>query len=366
MLSQSSSDNPCTDEEVILKEESEFIENAKEEYWVALHSSITPPDEAFYPKRPARFFYVQTDGASVEENCIHLFRNKWNLQHVNNLHFAYPRDLQAKREIPRNGPFFWTSFTPTRIQRALALHRSQGASQILNASDMNEPAPDTVPVRRGRDRPCKDKGIAFEDGNFTSSDPLLPGWNPGFVPGDGSIRAKSLFRKISSPTSLLGGTYFSERCCEGTEVHSQAIRRLERRGTGMVSAELARRACQFEAEFEKFKKVQEPPRPPRPKAGQLDQGHLALRQGQLDRGHLALGRGRLYQGHLALGRGRLDLGHLWRVQLDKGHLALGRGRLDQGHLALWRGQLDQGHLALGRGRLDQGHLTLGRGQLAPG
>ncbi|KAG2323180.1 hypothetical protein Bca52824_016393 [Brassica carinata] len=53
MLSQSSSDNPCIDEEVIPKEESEFSEYEKEEYWVALHSSMTPPDEAFYPKRPA-------------------------------------------------------------------------------------------------------------------------------------------------------------------------------------------------------------------------------------------------------------------------------------------------------------------------
>ncbi|KAF2606123.1 hypothetical protein F2Q68_00044323 [Brassica cretica] len=34
--------------------------------------------------------------------------------------------------------------------------------------------------------PRNDKGIALEDINFVSEDLPLPGWNPGFTPGDGS------------------------------------------------------------------------------------------------------------------------------------------------------------------------------------
>ncbi|KAL0847186.1 hypothetical protein Bca101_020432 [Brassica carinata] len=41
------------------------------------------------------------------------------------------------------------------------------------------------------------------------------------------------------------------------EVHSQAIRRAERRGRRMVAAELASRASLFRAEFEKFKEAQD-------------------------------------------------------------------------------------------------------------
>ena len=30
-----------------------------------------------------RFFYVLTDGASVEESCLYFFRSKWNFKHGN-------------------------------------------------------------------------------------------------------------------------------------------------------------------------------------------------------------------------------------------------------------------------------------------
>ncbi|CDY09322.1 BnaC03g63520D [Brassica napus] len=51
---------------------------------------------------------------------------------------------------------------------------------------MDEPHPDAVPDQRERVRPRKDKGITLEDRNFVSEDLPLPGWNPGFTPGDGS------------------------------------------------------------------------------------------------------------------------------------------------------------------------------------
>uniref|UniRef100_A0A0D3DL50 Uncharacterized protein n=1 Tax=Brassica oleracea var. oleracea TaxID=109376 RepID=A0A0D3DL50_BRAOL len=99
---------------------------------------------------------------------------------------ATPRDLFAKRDLLRNGPFFWDSFTLDGIQNAVALYRSRGISRPLRASDMDEPHPDTVPDQRERVRPRKDKGITLEDRNFVSEDLPLPGWNPGFTPSDGS------------------------------------------------------------------------------------------------------------------------------------------------------------------------------------
>ena len=68
----------------------------------------------------------------------------------------------------------------------MTLYRSRGFSRPLRATDMDEPHPDAVPDQRERFRPRKDKGIALEDRNFVSEDLPLPGWNPGFTPGDGS------------------------------------------------------------------------------------------------------------------------------------------------------------------------------------
>ncbi|KAF2549281.1 hypothetical protein F2Q70_00023115 [Brassica cretica] len=133
-----------------------------------------------------RFFYVRIDRASVEENCHPLFRGKWNFHRANSVVPAIPMDLFAKSDLLCNGPFFWDSFPLDRIQNAVALYRSRGISRPLRASDMDEPHPDAVPDQGERVRPRKDKGIALEDRNFVSEDLPLPGWNPGFTPGDGS------------------------------------------------------------------------------------------------------------------------------------------------------------------------------------
>ncbi|KAF2606124.1 hypothetical protein F2Q68_00044322 [Brassica cretica] len=50
---QSSSGNPCTNEEIIPKEEFEVDQEEKEAYWDALCDSITSPPEVLYPTRPA-------------------------------------------------------------------------------------------------------------------------------------------------------------------------------------------------------------------------------------------------------------------------------------------------------------------------
>ncbi|KAF2562011.1 hypothetical protein F2Q70_00017142 [Brassica cretica] len=225
-----------------------------------------------------RFFYVRIDGASVEENCLPLFRGKWNFHRRT----MYPprdpsdlfakRDMFAKRDLLRNGPFFWDSFTLDRIRNAVALYRSQGISRPLRASDIDEPHPDAVTNQRERIRPRKDKGITLEDRNFVSEDLPLPGWNPCFTPGDGSGTSEAplpddFFANLppgfTTPASLDEASR-REVVAEGSrlitrqaEFHSRALIRAERKGRRAIAAELARRATLFAAEFRNFKDAQD-------------------------------------------------------------------------------------------------------------
>ena len=77
---------------------------------------------------------------------------------VNSILPATRRDLFAKRNLLRNGPFFWDSFTLDRNWNAMALYRSQGIFRPLRALDMDEPHPDAVPDQSERVRPRTDKG----------------------------------------------------------------------------------------------------------------------------------------------------------------------------------------------------------------
>ena len=171
-----------------------------------------------------RFFYVRIDGASVEENCLPLFCGTWNFHRgtmVGNLvridtrryltHFFCseqypprdPRDLFAKRDLLRNGPFFWDSFTLDRIRNVVALYRSRGISRPLRASDMDEPHHDAVTDQRERVGPQRtreslsktetlsQKIFRYPDGTLVS--PRVMGVEPSSLP----------FRTTSLPTFLL-------------------------------------------------------------------------------------------------------------------------------------------------------------------
>ncbi|KAF2555085.1 hypothetical protein F2Q68_00017399 [Brassica cretica] len=262
-----------------------------------------------------RFFYVRIDRASVEENCHPLFRGKWNFHRANSVVPAIPMDLFAKSDLLCNGPFFWDSFPLDRIQNAVALYRSRGISRPLRASDMDEPHPDAVPDQGERVRPRKDKGIALEDINFVSEDLPLPGWNPGFTPGDGSGTSEAplpddffanLLSDFTTPASLdkalrrevvaegswlinegmrvfnstFDGSFREarlshfkaeeierkfirfqnevvERERRQAESHSRALIRVARKGRRTIVAELTRRATFFDAVFRSFKDAQE-------------------------------------------------------------------------------------------------------------